>query len=134
MILTVGLTRVLENGNVNMPIKKIKKAQPGERVFPMSTKKGYKAKVIENTSPEGVTTAKVKVRRTVGGLFSGKPRGKNTQMPVYNVPQRTLRIDAPERPKGMKYDRGDSADYIKAKKGTKMKKSIVKSKSIKKKK
>lgn len=116
-----------------MPIKKIKKAQPGERVFPMPTKKGYKAKLIETTTPEGTTTAKVKVRRTVGGLFSGKPRGKNIQMPAYNVPQR-LRIDEPERPKGKIYKTEGSADYIKARKGTKMKKSIVKSKSIKKKK
>lgn len=134
MIQTAELIKVLENGIVNMPIKKIKKAQPGERIFPMATKKGYKAKVIENTSPEGTTTAKVKVRRTVGGLFSGKPRGKNVQMPVYNVPQRTLRTDAPERPKGMKYNTEESADYIKARKGTKVKKSIIKSKSIKKKK
>ena len=116
-----------------MAIKKIKKAQFGERTFPMPTKKGYKAKVTEVTTPEG-TTAKVKVRRTVGGLFSGKPRGKNIQMPAYNVPQRTLRIDAPERPKGMKYNTEESADYIKARKGTKMKKSIIKPKSIKKKK
>ena len=134
MILTQGLINHLENGIANMAIKKVKKAQYGDRTFPIPSKQGYKAKVIENTTPEG-TTAKVKVRRTIGGFLSGKPKGGDFQMPAYNVPQRLPRIDTPERSKGQKYNTGDSTNFKIARKGAKLtKKSIIKPKSIKKKK
>ena len=114
--------------------RKIKKAQFGERTFPFPSKKGYKAKVVETTTPEG-TTAKVKVRRTIGGFLSGKPKGGDFGIPMYNVPQRLPKFEGPERPPGKKYDTGDTTNVKIAKKGTKLtKKSIVKPKSIKKKK
>ena len=78
---------------------KIKKAQDGvkTRNFPVDSKKGYKAKVVQTETPEG-RTATLKVRRTVGGFLSGKRKGGDTQIPVYNVPQR-FRTDNPERSK-----------------------------------
>lgn len=74
--------------------------QDDKRVFPLDTKKGYKARVVEKTNDEGVTTAKVEARRTVGGFLSGKSKGKDVQLPVYNVPQRRQPQESPERPKG----------------------------------
>lgn len=79
---------------------KIKKAQDGytkTRNFPLDTKKGYRAKVVEKETPEG-KTATVKVRRTIGGFLSGKKKGGDYQIPAYNVPQREQ--GSPERPKG----------------------------------
>jgi hypothetical protein len=78
----------------------IKKAQDGvtkTRTFPLDTKKGYKAKVVEKETPEG-RTATVKVRRTIGGFLSGKKKGGDYQIPAYNVPQREK--ESPERPRG----------------------------------
>lgn len=69
------------------------------RFFPFASKKGYKATVVEDTK-NGVTTANVKVRRTIGGFLSGKPKGKDIQIPIYNVPQRQQNSESPERPKG----------------------------------
>ena len=69
-----------------------------KRFFPFETKKGYKATVVEETK-DGVTTANVKVRRTIGGFLSGKPKGKDIKMPIYNVPQRQQKSESPERPK-----------------------------------
>lgn len=79
---------------------KIKKAQDGvtkTRNFPLDTKKGYRAKVVEKETPEG-RTATVKVRRTIGGFLSGKKKGGDYQIPAYNVPQRKNPMDSPERP------------------------------------
>ena len=59
-----------------MAIKKIEKAQDGvtkTRNFPLDTKKGYRAKVVEKETPEG-RTATLKVRRTIGGFLSGKKK------------------------------------------------------------
>ena len=79
---------------------KVRKAQDGiskTRTFPLDTKKGYKAKVVEKETPEG-RTATVKVRRTIGGFLSGKKKGGDYQIPAYNVPQREK--ESPERPRG----------------------------------
>lgn len=123
-----------ENGNANMRIKKVRRAQDGyTEEYPFPTKKGYKAKVVEKVTPEG-RTATVKVRRTIGGFLSGKPRGRNIQMPAYNVPQRRNPEDSPERPPKKRYNTGNEPGPKIAKKGTKIKRSIVKPKSIKKKK
>ena len=104
---------------------KIKKAEDGRRVFPLDTKKGYRAKVVEKTDDDGVTTAKVKIRRTIGGFLSGKPRGKDVQLPVYNVPQREQRSENPERPKSSNTGNQDLPRRVKTG-GKVKKKSIVK--------
>jgi hypothetical protein len=66
------------------------------KVFPIDSKKGYKAKVVEKETEEG-KTATLKVTRTVGGFLSGKKKGGDAQIPAYNVPQGKQR--SPERPK-----------------------------------
>lgn len=77
-------------------VKKIKKAQNGDRTVDLpDVKIGYKAKVIEKVNPEGVRTAKVKVKRNVGGLLLGKKKGVTGNLPVYNVPQG--KRESPER-------------------------------------
>lgn len=75
---------------------RIKKAQNGDRTVDLpDVKIGYKAKVMEKVSPEGVRTAKVKVKRNVGGLLLGKKKGVTGNLPVYNVPQG--KRESPER-------------------------------------
>lgn len=113
---------------------KIKKAQDGytkTRTFPLDTKKGYKAKVVEKETDEG-KTATVKVRRTIGGFLSGKKKGGNYQIPAYNVPQRNQ--GSPERPP--KEPTGNKDIPRRTKNGGKVtkKKSIVKPLNIKRKK
>ena len=68
-----------------------------KREYPFESKKGYKAVVVEDEK-DGVTTAKIKVKRTFGGFISGKPKGKSIQIPAYNVPQ-IEKYENPERPK-----------------------------------
>jgi hypothetical protein len=118
-----------------MRIKKVRKAEDGItkiRKFPIDTKKGYRAKVVEKETPEG-RTATLKVRRTIGSFLSGKPKGGDVQLPAYNVPQRRVPQDSPERP--LKEPSGNQEIPRRTKNGGKItKKPIIKLKNKTKKK
>lgn len=102
------------------------KAQNGSNTFKISTNDmvpGYKAKVVEKTDSEGVRTAKMKVRRTIGGLLLGKKKGKTINVPAYNVPQFSGSSNSPFKVNPERKDPGESPEGTlrKTKNGGKLK-------------